>query len=202
MCIKSSSFVAVAGLTVLAGLLAQTTTLRAQDDAAGVARIDVLGSGEPTPAPPSVVDSGPVVTGSECNGDCQGDCNGDYCGGRLWDSNGCHISQFRRRNELCAARVCQNIHDKLSYFHPTGSGGAGSPPFGHYHRTYPANPYYADDRDDDVYAAQGYGVPMAVPLAPNVRHTYNYGWGIPSSRLTPVSRPLPFNPTVYAPAPY
>jgi len=22
-----------------------------------------------------------------------------------------------------------------------------------------------------------------------VGHTYNYGWGIPSSRLTPVSRP-------------
>lgn len=54
--------------------------------------------------------------------------------------------------------------------------------------TYPVNPYYADARDARIYAAQGYGAPMAVPLAPNVRHTYNYGWGIPSSRITPLSQ--------------
>jgi len=29
-----------------------------------------------------------------------------------------------------------------------------------------------------------------VPMAPVVNHTYNYGWGIPSSRLTPVSHPV------------
>ena len=34
-------------------------------------------------------------------------------------------------------------------------------------------------------------VPVAMPLAPNVEHQYNYGWGIPSSRLTPISRFIP-----------
>jgi hypothetical protein len=53
---------------------------------------------------------------------------------------------------------------------------------------YAVNPEHYDYRDSGVYAAPGYGIPMAVPLAPNVNHTYNYGWGIPSSRLTPVAR--------------
>ena len=55
---------------------------------------------------------------------------------------------------------------------------------------YAANPNYYDRRDARAWAAQGYGVPMAVPLAPNVRSAYNYSWGIPASRLTPISRPV------------
>jgi hypothetical protein len=50
----------------------------------------------------------------------------------------------------------------------------------------PVNPYYNDPRDGQVYSATGFGVPVSVPLAPNVRYTYNYGWGVPSSRLTPI----------------
>lgn len=46
--------------------------------------------------------------------------------------------------------------------------------------------YHCDPRDTRLYSAQGYDVPVAVPLAPNVKHTYNYGWGIPSSRLVRV----------------
>ena len=80
---------------------------------------------------------------------------------------------------------------KYGYFHPTGCCGEGCPHTSTYHLVYAANPRYFDKRDGRVYAAQGYGVPMAVPLAPNVRHTYNYSWGIPSSRLTPVSRISP-----------
>ena len=53
-------------------------------------------------------------------------------------------------------------------------------------KVYPVNPSYNDPRDCQVYAAQGYYGPVAVPLAPVVHHTYNYGWGVPSSRLTPV----------------
>jgi hypothetical protein len=56
---------------------------------------------------------------------------------------------------------------------------------------YALNPEYFDPRDGRVYAAASEGVPMAVPLAPNVNYTYNYGWGIPSSRLTPISRFYP-----------
>lgn len=52
---------------------------------------------------------------------------------------------------------------------------------------YQADPNYCDPRDGRVYSAQGYGTPMSVPLAPNVKHSYNYGWGVPSSRLTPVA---------------
>ena len=78
---------------------------------------------------------------------------------------------------------------KFGYCIPSGGAGKGIPHVGHYSRVYPVSPYYSDSRDGQAYAAQGYGVPISVPLAPVVGHTYNYGWGIPSSRLTPVSRP-------------
>jgi hypothetical protein len=45
---------------------------------------------------------------------------------------------------------------------------------------------YCDPRDMQLHSDQGYGVPIAVPLAPTVRHTYHYGWGMPSSRLVRV----------------
>lgn len=48
------------------------------------------------------------------------------------------------------------------------------------------DPGYVDPRDTELYSAQGYNVPIAVPLAPVVKHTYNYGWGVPSTRLTRV----------------
>ncbi len=83
------------------------------------------------------------------------------------------------------------------------------PPIGCYRLAYPVNPHHFDARDGRIYAAQGYGHPVAVPLAPNVEHTYNYGWGVPSSRLSPVSRmpgapgvampPGPAGPGVYPP---
>jgi len=47
----------------------------------------------------------------------------------------------------------------------------------------PLNPWYCDPRDLQVYSAQGHNVPVTVPLAPMVQ-TYNYGWGIPSSRIS------------------
>jgi hypothetical protein len=47
----------------------------------------------------------------------------------------------------------------------------------------PENRLYCDPRDLRAYSAQGYGVPVTVPLAPNVR-AFNYGWGLPSTRLS------------------
>lgn len=102
----------------------------------------------------------------------------------------------------CACSNTNNMHErtkffhawnrcKYGYFYPTGCGGTGCPPVGFYNMVYAVDPYHHDQRDGQVYSAQGSGVPMAVPLAPNVRHTYNYGWGIPSSRLTPISRVAP-----------
>jgi hypothetical protein len=76
-------------------------------------------------------------------------------------------------------------------FHPTGYNGLGTPIVDHYSTVYATLPEYADPRDGRVYSAEGYNVPVAVPLAPNVEHTYNYGWGIPSSRRTPISRFVP-----------
>jgi hypothetical protein len=96
--------------------------------------------------------------------------------------------------ERCG-KFCTGCGDKL--FDMCGSmddlfgKNAGQPLFGHYKIVYPVNPGYFDGRDGQVYAAQGYGGPVSVPLAPVVRHTYNYGWGVPSSRLTPISRPIP-----------
>lgn len=48
------------------------------------------------------------------------------------------------------------------------------------------NPGYSDPRDGQLYSAQGFNVPVAVPLAPVVKQQYNYGWGVPSSRITRV----------------
>lgn len=104
--------------------------------------------------------------------DCDEDCDGHGCGGH---SHGM-LNYF----------AC-----KFGCFIPTGHGGAGSPYFGHYARVYPQDVNHFDQRDGQLYSAQGYGIPVAVPLAPVVGHTYNYGWGIPSSRLTPISHPTP-----------
>ncbi|MFN0055146.1 MAG: hypothetical protein ACKV0T_23475 [Planctomycetales bacterium] len=58
---------------------------------------------------------------------------------------------------------------------------------GRYRGPYGAvNPGYYDPRDTKLYAAKSYGVPIGVPLAPVVKHTYEYGWGVPSSRLVRV----------------
>lgn len=87
--------------------------------------------------------------------------------------------------EKCAWARC-----KFGYFIPSGACGKGAPPIGHYSMVYPVNPSHFDGRDGQVYAAQGYAGPVSVPLAPVVNHTYNYGWGVPSSRLTPISHPV------------
>jgi hypothetical protein len=98
---------------------------------------------------------------------------------------------FNARNREQGEILRAHKHGKLAYFHPMGNGGEGVPPFGCYHLVYAADPSYFDPRDGQIYAAQGWGVPMAVPLAPTVRHTMNYSTGIPSSRLTPISNVVP-----------
>jgi hypothetical protein len=113
-----------------------------------------------------------------------------------------HSMSFRMRTQMAGETFKASCHqscreheywfrNKFGYFFPTGCCGRGCPPIGHYNIVYPLDPNYFDQRDGNVYAAQGYGGPVSVPLAPNVRHTYNYGWGVPSSRLTPISHPYP-----------
>ncbi|MEZ5943259.1 MAG: hypothetical protein R3C18_17840 [Planctomycetaceae bacterium] len=99
-------------------------------------------------------------------------------------------AQIRANAEINTMQAAQIARCKFGYFIPTGCGGAGCSPFGAYRMVYPVDPSHFDQRDGQVYAASGYGGPVAVPIAPNVEHTYNYGWGMPSSRLTPISHPL------------
>ena len=116
------------------------------------------------------------------SGDCWGDGYGMGHGhGMGYGHGGC------RGN--CNGALAAYLRCKFGYFIPTGGGGQGIPWAGHYARVYPVNPYYNDPRSGQAWAAQGYGVPVSVPLAPVVGHTFEYGWGVPSSRLTPVSHP-------------
>lgn len=126
-----------------------------------------------------------------CDGGSGGYRNGNS--GSWLNSNGLagflngQAAAHRARNRLASANLNAYLRCRLGYFIHDGSGGVGSPLFGHYQVVYPVNPHHFDSRDGQVYAAQGYGGPVSVPLAPTVRHAYNYGWGVPSSRLTPVS---------------
>lgn len=103
----------------------------------------------------------------------------------------CQWAEYNARNQEQCDILRAHIHGKFAYFHPMGNGGEGVPPFGCYHLVYAVDPSYSDPRDRQIYAAQGWGIPMAVPLAPTVRHTMNYSAGIPSSRLTPISNVVP-----------
>lgn len=87
------------------------------------------------------------------------------------------------RNHVLAA----HIHNKFNYFFPSGCCGEGCAPFGCYNRVYAVTPHYTDPRDSQVFASPMTGLPMVVPVAPNVRHQYNYSWGNPASRVTQIS---------------
>lgn len=95
-----------------------------------------------------------------------------------------HAMSFHNKNARLA--------DKLfGWMVPSGCCGQGCPPIGKYHMTYADQPDYVNPNDTQIYAAQGYGMPITVPLAPNVNHTYNYSSGIPASRVTTIGN---YNP--------
>ena len=181
-------------------------------EAAGVVRLSSLGpvvrgQSEDLPGtevPESVVDGGVWPAGhfhaadgctdGSC-GDCQdgacghGGCNDGSCGhgGRTHHLSGWMKGQsdlYRDRNRRNSGMFANYMRGKFGYFCPTGNGGKGVPLFGKYHMVYAQNPGHTDARDGYGFQAPGYGTHVNVPLAPNVRHTYNYGWGMPSSRLT------------------
>lgn len=134
--------------------------------------------------------SGPCST-SWAAGAMGSDCR--QCRGRHISIEDMCRNPFGCHNGYChdgsGQAMCDYLRCKFGYFIPTGAGGAGVPCVGKYSRVYPQDPYYFDQRDGQTWAAQGYGAPIAVPLAPVVSHTFNYSTGIPSSRLTPISRP-------------
>lgn len=131
---------------------------------------------------------------------CRNDQSGKNCpnggchrtgGSRLHDWWLGQQAMYLARNRQQSEHLMAWSRAKFGYFHPSGCCGDGCPPLGHYNIVYAADPNYFDARDGRVFAAPGTGVPMAVPLAPNVHYTYNYSSGVPSSRLTPISRVLP-----------
>ena len=110
----------------------------------------------------------------------------------------------------CPESCCPNADCNGSSCHTTaccnGHGGqddarnnnhCGCCLMGCYGLVYAVNPDYFDQRDGQLFSAPGYGSPITIPLAPNVHHEFNYGWGIPSSRITHISHRAPY--TVYRP---
>jgi hypothetical protein len=118
-----------------------------------------------------------------------GDCDCPDCNQR-------GSRKFAKKCKDANNRVCDRL---FGWMIPSGCYGQGAPWLGKYHMTYADQPSYIDPRDTQLYAAQGYGMPITVPLAPNVNHTYNYSSGIPASRVTtignynPMSSPRPLN---------
>jgi hypothetical protein len=136
-------------------------TAHAQD-ATGTMRISAGSESQATPAPtpaPTVTPGRVAIgQGEACNGDAN--CSGPSCGCGIWHMCWCgdHGYGCRFLDWHC------------------------------YTMAYPINPWYYDPRDTRVYAAAGFGAPMTIPLAPTVQTQVNYGWGIPASRITPISR--------------
>jgi hypothetical protein len=134
-------------------------------ESGGMMRISAAAESQATPTPAATpVTPGRVEIGQ--GGSCNGGpgCNGGSC------ENGGHCGVWH----MCWC----------------GDHGYGCR-FLDYHcytMAYPVNPWYYDPRDTRVYAAAGFGAPMTVPLAPTVQTQVNYGWGIPASRITPISR--------------
>ncbi len=152
---------------------------------------------------------------------CEQGCAAEGCQtyGGVCDGNGCYGAGYQKRvTRLFAGAVpkdtCNNQswakrwwHGQYLNYHgrnqrlanhmfgwmvPSGCCGQGCPPCGKYQVTYADDPGYADHRDNgQAYGAQGYGVPLSVPLAPNVQQAYNYSWGTPSSRITPIGNYTP-----------
>jgi len=100
---------------------------------------------------------------------------------------GTHSRHFRDRNRERSEAFSDWLFDELGVYDPsTGGGGEGIPPFGRYQMIYPVDPGYRDPRDTRLYGAQGWGIPIAGPIAPVVNWQFNYSTGMPASRLTPL----------------
>ncbi|MFO1021909.1 MAG: hypothetical protein U0903_14635 [Planctomycetales bacterium] len=121
---------------------------------------------------------GYVTFNEKPGGRCCGP-RGAWYNAEFW---GNQTSRFRCRNQVQSQRLANGLGCTFAFASPLLWWDAGARK-----DIIAVNPGYSDPRDSELYSAQGYGVPIAVPLAPVVRDTYNYGWGMPASRLTPVA---------------
>jgi|GEM_PF-2591414 len=107
------------------------------------------------------------------------------CTGPLDCWLGCHQTAYRARNAQQSAALGAYLRCSLAWLRPLTYWDVGRQC-----DNIALDPGYAHPADvGGVYAAQGYGVPLSVPLAPVVLDQYNYSWGVPASRLTPVGVP-------------
>lgn len=126
--------------------------------------------------------------GRICDCSCGGNCGHIHCTSALAEATW----NFRARNAatsqwLFGNRCCSGCCGSSGSFRLLSWWDLGRKK-----EIIAVNPGYYDNRDTQMYATQMYGVPAAVPLAPVVRDSYNYGWGMPNSRLTPVATvPVP-----------
>lgn len=89
--------------------------------------------------------------------------------------------------DSCKANIARRVRCSLAWLRPVTYWDVGAQT-----DIIAVNPGYSHPNDMNAgYAAQGFGGPVTVPLAPNVRDAYNYSWGLPSSRLTPIGYPAP-----------
>lgn len=104
-----------------------------------------------------------------------------HTGGSCWGHRGnCHHDGAE-----CRANFGRRFRCSMAWLKPLTYWDVGSQT-----DIIAVNPGYTHPNDmNQGYAAQGYGGPVSVPQAPNIRSNYNYGWGLPSSRLTPTSMP-------------
>ena len=101
----------------------------------------------------------------------------------LWNE---HSQHFLSRNRQQSEALSDWLFESVGLYTPAA---VHTTPIGTYRMVYPVDPNYNNPRDAKVYGAQGPGIPITAPLAPVVRSGYNYGSGLPASRLTPVSVP-------------
>ncbi len=133
---------------------------------------------------------------SGCRNGSFGDCHRDHVNtlfARSTDSGtGSSCRDCWRGQSLSFRNKNARLADLMfGWMIPSGCCGQGCPPVGKYKVTYADQPDYIDPRDTQLYASQQYGMPMTVPLAPNVNHTYNYSAGVPASRVTQIGN---YNP--------
>ncbi len=196
-------------------LMSAVPAFSAEEQAAGVVRISKPSTTTIRAQSETIVPAGGQSEMGMSSYGCQtGQCECESCRGKGWRGDDMGYSSFRQRTQSHSAGMAAlwtnkygchpgfggyyTGHDmrnyflcKFGYFVPTGNGGTGAPLIGSYARVYPQDPSYFDQRDGQLWGAEGYGTPVAVPLAPVVGHQYNYSWGTPSSRLTPISRLAP-----------
>lgn len=126
-----------------------------------------------------------------CRGDSGDDCDATPACPSRWERAKCRCRGScygHRCHAKCCKRHCHGCYRRVGGCYPPGLGGGGQGSWAHYSGAGGSIESgiggNTDPRDGLLYSSQVYGTPIGVPTAPVVKNAYNYGWGVPSSRLT------------------